>query len=144
MSLTRRNLLVVLNRSVLGLCGYLAARISWNFFDTPSAHTRSRRYLGTLADVEARAARAGYYIDDGGNTAVIARAGEVGALSLRCTHLGCTVRPSTDESELECPCHGSRFSFMEGRPGGVLQGPASEDLDAVEVARVRDDLFLES
>ena len=49
------------------------------------------------------------------------------ALSLRCTHKGCTVRPSG--GELECPCHGSRFDLA----GTVLEGPASEDLEPVEV-----------
>ncbi len=40
------------------------------------------------------------------------------ALSLVCTHLGCTV--TVTEDDLACPCHGSRFD----RQGKVLKGPA--------------------
>ncbi len=46
----------------------------------------------------------------------------VAALSLVCTHLGCTVTVSADG--LVCPCHGSRFD----RRGDVLQGPADRPL----------------
>lgn len=54
--------------------------------------------------------------------AVIHSAGEFFALSLVCTHLGCTVRITGDD--LICPCHGSRFD----RTGQVLSGPAPRAL----------------
>lgn len=44
------------------------------------------------------------------------------ALSLVCTHLGCTVTVSA--GELVCPCHGSTFD----RQGRVLKGPADRAL----------------
>jgi len=44
------------------------------------------------------------------------------ALSLICTHLGCTV--TVTEGELSCPCHGSLFD----RQGRVLKGPADKPL----------------
>ena len=44
------------------------------------------------------------------------------ALSLVCTHLGCTV--VVTEDALSCPCHGSRFD----RQGKVLKGPADRSL----------------
>jgi Rieske Fe-S protein len=44
------------------------------------------------------------------------------ALSARCTHLGCQVRPS--RGGLVCPCHGSSFSWE----GEVLRGPAQKAL----------------
>jgi cytochrome b6-f complex iron-sulfur subunit len=44
------------------------------------------------------------------------------ALSLICTHLGCTVQQNTDG--LTCPCHGSRYD----EKGNVLQGPAKKPL----------------
>jgi cytochrome b6-f complex iron-sulfur subunit len=44
------------------------------------------------------------------------------ALSLVCTHLGCTVTVSA--REMSCPCHGSRFD----RQGRVLNGPADRPL----------------
>ncbi|GAB4297277.1 MAG: hypothetical protein Fur0034_07140 [Desulfuromonadia bacterium] len=49
------------------------------------------------------------------------------ALSLVCTHLGCTV--SVGEGEMVCPCHGSRFD----REGGVLSGPAASPLGRLPV-----------
>lgn len=44
------------------------------------------------------------------------------ALSLVCTHLGCTV--NVTPTELICPCHGSSFD----RQGNVLKGPADRQL----------------
>lgn len=49
------------------------------------------------------------------------------ALSLVCTHLGCTVIVSA--RELVCPCHGSRFD----RQGKVLNGPADRSLKRMQV-----------
>jgi Rieske Fe-S protein len=45
-------------------------------------------------------------------------------MSLKCTHMGCTVRWDNDEQVLRCPCHGSRF----GDDGRVLDGPAKRGL----------------
>ncbi len=45
-----------------------------------------------------------------------------GAISSRCTHLGCTVRRGADG--FYCPCHGARFDAM----GVVVEGPARDDL----------------
>ncbi len=49
------------------------------------------------------------------------------ALSLICTHLGCTV--TVTEDALLCPCHGSRFD----RLGKVLSGPANRSLMHMQV-----------
>ena len=50
--------------------------------------------------------------------------GEIGftALSLVCTHLGCTVESQPDG--FACPCHGSRFDLL----GKVKRAPASKTL----------------
>ena len=45
-------------------------------------------------------------------------------LSAVCTHQGCTVRYSTSADDLECPCHGARFST----DGAVKVGPATSPL----------------
>jgi cytochrome b6-f complex iron-sulfur subunit len=52
------------------------------------------------------------------------------AVSVKCTHLGCTVR--TSEGGFECPCHGSQFD----NDGFVTGGPAPAPLDwyAVNIA----------
>ena len=51
-------------------------------------------------------------------------AGELHAVSARCTHLYCQVNWNGAERTWDCPCHGSRFSV----DGDVLNGPAVEPL----------------
>lgn len=46
------------------------------------------------------------------------------ALSNRCTHQGCTVNITNAGQQLDCPCHGSRFSS----DGAVLRSPAQDPL----------------
>ncbi len=50
------------------------------------------------------------------------------AISVRCTHLGCTVR--TSDGGFECPCHGSQFD----NDGFVTGGPAPKPLDWYQVS----------
>ena len=64
-------------------------------------------------------------IDGKGKPLLIRNDGDQGitALSLKCTHLGCTVR--VDEGgALGCPCHGSRYAS----DGAVTKGPAKQAL----------------
>jgi Rieske Fe-S protein len=49
------------------------------------------------------------------------------ALSLTCTHLGCTLEP--DAEGFACPCHNSRFD-TEGK---VTHGPAAKSLPTLRV-----------
>jgi Rieske Fe-S protein len=51
--------------------------------------------------------------------------GQLHAVSLRCTHLGCLVRFNAAEHSWDCPCHGSRFA----PDGAVLEGPAVKALE---------------
>lgn len=62
--------------------------------------------------------------DDGVGVAVV-RTGEqeVRAFSASCTHQGCTVQ--AEETDLYCPCHGSRFELADG---AVIDGPAEDPL----------------
>ena len=52
------------------------------------------------------------------------------AFSAVCTPQGCTVN-SVENDEIDCPCHGSKFS---GDTGAVLSGPATAPLAAIAVA----------
>ena len=54
--------------------------------------------------------------------AILRRERRIGAISLECTHLGCTLN-TTDQGFL-CPCHGSDF----GNLGQVYSGPAKDPL----------------
>ncbi len=49
------------------------------------------------------------------------------AMSAKCTHLGCHVRPA--KNFLVCPCHGSTFNLR----GEVVRGPASSALTTYSV-----------
>jgi nitrite reductase/ring-hydroxylating ferredoxin subunit len=71
----------------------------------------------------------GVIIDD---PAVVIRRraeGEVKAFTAICTHQGCLVSEVVD-NEIICPCHGSRFSAVDG---SVTSGPATTGLTAAGV-----------
>lgn len=55
---------------------------------------------------------------------------EVAAISLVCTHLGCTV--NRVETGFQCPCHGSQYDS----DGIVVGGPAPKTLHWLEIKRV--------
>lgn len=50
------------------------------------------------------------------------------AISIKCTHLGCTVGVS--DTGFDCPCHGSRFD----QDGNVIGGPAPTHLPWYKVS----------
>ncbi len=56
------------------------------------------------------------------------------AISLACTHQGCTVQLAEDD-KFHCPCHGSVFD----RQGKVLKGPATRDLPRLQVVQRQED-----
>jgi Rieske Fe-S protein len=58
------------------------------------------------------------------------------AVLAACTHRGCQPEPVGDR--LECPCHGSEFSFE----GEVLAGPAERPLPRYEVIEEDDRLIV--
>ena len=51
------------------------------------------------------------------------------AVSLICTHLGCTPRWFQNDNMFRCPCHGSRYL----RDGVRFYGPAPRPMDVVQV-----------
>jgi cytochrome b6-f complex iron-sulfur subunit len=58
--------------------------------------------------------------------------GKFTALSLVCTHLGCTVEVQTDG--FACPCHGSHYN----REGDPVKGPAATPLKTLRVEQTED------
>lgn len=73
---------------------------------------------GGLAKIDGRAV--GAYRDP---------SGKVHAVSVTCTHLGCTLKWNRAETSWDCPCHGSRFTHT----GSVIEGPATQPLTRVPV-----------
>ncbi len=51
------------------------------------------------------------------------------ALSLKCTHLGCSVIWDKNKSQFNCPCHSSSFDMF----GNVIDPPAPRALDVYRV-----------
>lgn len=68
-----------------------------------------------------------------GDTVFAVDEGNQEALSLTCTHQGCTVQP-TATGEFHCPCHGAVFDST----GRVMRGPAQRDLGRFKVVRQQD------
>ncbi len=56
------------------------------------------------------------------------------AISLTCTHQGCTVQIAAD-GKFHCPCHGAVFTA----DGKVAKGPAQRDLPKFQVVQRQDD-----
>ncbi|MBF2078229.1 MAG: FAD-dependent oxidoreductase, partial [Synechococcales cyanobacterium T60_A2020_003] len=56
------------------------------------------------------------------------------AISLSCTHQGCTVHQEED-GQFQCPCHGAAYDAQ----GKLLQGPADRDLPRFKVLQRKDD-----
>lgn len=56
-------------------------------------------------------------------------AGALHAVNPACTHVKCSVAWNAAEKSWDCPCHGARYSV----DGEVLTGPASRDLEKVEL-----------
>ena len=64
--------------------------------------------------------------------------GSIKAFTAVCPHQGCLVS-EVAENEIICPCHGSRFSAVDG---AVLQGPATEGLTSAMVTVQGDSVVL--
>lgn len=56
------------------------------------------------------------------------------AISLTCTHQGCTVQLA-DDDKFHCPCHGAVFD----REGKVVKGPATRNLPRFQVVQRQED-----
>jgi Rieske Fe-S protein len=57
-------------------------------------------------------------------------AGDFQAFSAICTHQGCVVADIKGE-DIDCTCHGSKFSITDG---SVVQGPATKPLESLKVS----------
>ena len=121
-TLSRRDFLKLARTGLLTACGLLGLGGLVRFLD-------SRTQPEAQTDFDAGPAE---NLADGSRTllpqvpAVVTRnASGFTAISLICTHLGCTVE-STAEG-FACPCHGSRFDPR----GMVKRGPATQPLTSL-------------
>ena len=100
----------------------IAAGIAGLFLANRYFSPRLGKKAGTLTLAKADIPEQGALVYREVRIAVIREKGELYALDLVCTHLGCTL--SVTPAGLTCPCHGSRFD----RQGRVLEGPADRPL----------------
>lgn len=122
--LTRRDFLKLTTTALLTASGLLGLGGLLRFLDYRSEPAPKMEFdLGPAADYPA------------GSRTILADVPAVllhtpngfSALSLVCTHLGCTVEQKADG--FTCPCHGSRYD----EAGAVLRGPAQKPLRPLRV-----------
>jgi Rieske Fe-S protein len=82
------------------------------------------------ADVESLGPGQGGIVKVGDHTVGAYRSpsGTIHAVSISCTHLGCTLKWNDAETSWDCPCHGSRFTST----GAIIEGPATRPLDRID------------
>jgi cytochrome b6-f complex iron-sulfur subunit len=125
---TRRSVLIgagVLGVAALAACG---GKSSSGAAPTSSGAAADGA-LAQLSDIPVGGAVAA---KANGKPIIIAQptAGQVVAFSAICTHMACTVAPSSSGKELDCPCHGSKYNATTG---AVIAGPAPKPLPAFAV-----------
>jgi cytochrome b6-f complex iron-sulfur subunit len=122
---TRRSFITALIGLPLLLTGL------WRFL-TPKAAKKPALLRVPIADIPA----GGALIFRQERVAVMREGTGFIAMSLVCTHLGCTVAVTPDG--MVCPCHGSHFD----RAGKVLTGPAERPLARLVVEQVATELVV--
>ena len=103
------------------------AGVAWTVLVGRYLSPRPGKRVRTLTLAKAEVPEQGALVYREARVAVIREKGELYALDLVCTHLGCTV--AVTPAGLVCPCHGSRFD----RHGTVLEGPADRPLKRYKV-----------
>jgi cytochrome b6-f complex iron-sulfur subunit len=117
--LSRRDFLKLARTVILTACGLLGLGGLVRFLDTRTQPDPQTDFDLAPADGFADGSRTSFPQVP---AVVIKDAGGFSALSLICTHLGCTVESKPDG--FACPCHGSRFDPQ----GKVTRGPAAQPL----------------
>jgi len=131
----KRRLLGWLSLVAIGAPLLPVAAMARRFLGAPGSIRVERKVVvGTLDEVTQ-----GITVFREHGIALVKDGGGLSAISLACTHLGCTVGQAGDG--FACPCHGSRFR----RDGTVVNGPATtslaaHDLQVVEGRRIVVDL----
>lgn len=111
-------------RKFIKAVAFVIASVSlvWKFL-TPRVVKKKPLLRVAIADIPA----GGALVFRKSRVAIVRQGEDIYALSLVCTHLGCTVNVTT--RELICPCHGSIF----GRGGEIFKGPADRPLAGLAV-----------
>lgn len=121
---SRREFLRLASNSLLGLSGVLGLGGLIRFLSFEMDPQPPSEYdLGLASDYPAGSRTLLMYIP----AVLIHNDDGFLALSLVCTHLGCTVEQK--DGQFECPCHGSRYDGV----GYVTRGPSNTPLKRLRV-----------
>jgi|SRR5215208_810304 len=128
-NLSRRDFLKLSTNSLLALSGILGLGgliryLSYQFDPTP----QSDFDVGPATDYPMKSRTVVAHVP----AIIIHDENGLRAVSLTCTHLGCTIEERN--FGFECPCHSSRFDPN----GNVLKGPAASNLRKLRVAESED------
>ncbi|GAB4545185.1 MAG: Rieske 2Fe-2S domain-containing protein [Anaerolineales bacterium] len=131
--LSRRDFLKLARDGFLAISGALTAVGVWKFLTYESTPARPTRFdLGPAANYPLGSRTPLNEIP-----ALLIHSDEgFTALSLTCTHLGCTVE--AEENGFACPCHNSQFDLN----GNVKRGPAAKPLQRLRVEATEDGVLI--
>ena len=115
-----------------------SAAVGTTAASAPAASASSGSPSGAVASLADVPVGGGVIIADPAVVITQPAAGEVKAFTAICTHQGCLVG-SVASNEIICPCHGSKFSALDG---SVITGPAQAPLAAVGVNVEGDSIVL--
>jgi len=121
---SRRDFLKVANRFLLAVSGFLGIGALGRFWGYRSETNAPTEFDLGLADAYPLGSQT---LLETVPALLVHDESGFSALSLTCTHLGCTLEE--EETRLSCPCHGSVFDAR----GQVVQGPAEENLAELRV-----------
>jgi cytochrome b6-f complex iron-sulfur subunit len=127
--LSRRDFLKLVRNGFLYLSSALAFMGFLRFLDFDPSPARKTQF--DLGSVEKYPPRSRTVLADIPAILIHTESG-FSALSLVCTHLGCTLE--NDADGFACPCHNSRFDA----DGNVTHGPAAKPLPALQVETTTD------
>lgn len=129
-AVTRRALLDVFAGALVLTAGAGAAGVA-AFFASPPAGRREdvgEIEAASLSDLKKKGAVRFRFGKD--PCILVWSGGQIHALSLVCTHLGCLVDWSAERKQLVCPCHRAAF----GLSGNVIEGPPPRPLTTYNVS----------
>lgn len=108
------------------IAGIELAGLSLSFF-SPAGKERKKQTSGLVTVGKVGDIPNGAVLPFRSGKFYLVRLGDGGflALSLKCSHLGCSVVWNKEENKFMCPCHSSQFDIN----GNVLSRPAPRALD---------------
>lgn len=128
-NISRRDFLKLSTRSLLALAGLLGIGGLLRYLSYPYDPTPPSEFdIGPASDYPLHSHTILAHIP----AILIHDKNGLQALSLVCTHLGCTVEQRN--FGFECPCHSSRYDMN----GVILKGPATADLRKLRVEETED------